>query len=118
MKDFTEQLIICGDYRAPTVYDNPDVLIDAYQQDLTGRHCNHVRIFTERQKELTSYEYDFVFRANNEEDFFDGLIANAEWFTFDSLRFASDDLRALSKQGVIYERQEVDMIQSLQERAA
>lgn len=118
MKTFTETLIICGDYREPIVYDNPDIIPEPYQRELPGRHCNMVRIFTERQKNLSSYQYDFEFRADDEDDFFDGLEANGEWYTFDSLYFAADDLRSLMTRGIIVEETEESLVAELYKRAA
>lgn len=118
MKTFNEPLVICGDYRSPTVYDNPDIIVDAYQRDLPGRHCNHVRIFTERQRRLTAYRYDFEFIAHDESEFFDGFEANCEWATFDSLNFAAQDLRSLMHRGIIVEDSQAVLTLGLYGRAA
>lgn len=118
MKTFTESLIICGDYKTHHVIDNPDVIIDPYQLPLRGRHCDHVRIFTERQRGLTSYEYDFEYTCEDEATFFEGLEANAEWFTYNSLYFAADDLRSLITRGIVCEEAEEAIQEELTRRVA
>lgn len=118
MKRFTETLTVVGDYATPITYDNPDVILEEYQKPLRGRHVEFIRIFTERQLRQTSYDYDFRFEANDEEEFFDGLEANAEWFAYDSLRLAAEDLRALIGRGIIVEATASAITDELAQRLA
>lgn len=117
MKAFTETLHIVGDYHVHQPIDNPDVL-DDYQLPLSGRHVAFIRIFTEKQRNQTNYKYDFSFECTDEESFFDGLELVGEWYLFNSLHRAAEDLSMLIRKGIVYEAAEEAMMTELQRKAA
>ena len=109
MKTFTEELVVVGDYYVHPTHGNPDVIDDPYQMPLAGRHMATFRIFTERQRSLTNYRYDFEFTCTDEESFYEGLEANCEWAIYSSFQQAAGDLEALLRKGIIYEEAHASM---------
>lgn len=118
MKTFTETLHVVGDYYSHPRIDNPDVIIDAYEMPLAGRHVSFIRIFTQKQLAQSNYKYDWQFECTDEESFFDGLESVGEWFVFNSLVPAASDLDLLIRRGIVVEAQAEALTTELLRRAA